>query len=206
MLKFGKGVPPPAKLEDIIDDLCENEKIKYSDNTTDIITFSRAGLTAQQKSSLTPSYPQGSTSLDVDLIYQINSYDADKNLTKTQLFVLSCVKKNDGFIYGVYFDVFNQQSFEIDQLIKSPQPIQLSSTAQLITSNYLEVYNNVLGTTFILGLSTKNEQTYASLQYADKSHYFYENLSPNGIENPNLPKTSLTGLSKNLLSVKSNTC
>jgi hypothetical protein len=69
---------------------------------------------------------------------------------------------------------------------------------KFIFDNYVEVYNNVLGTTVILGLD--NKKPYASLQYRDnKSKYYFENLEISGIAEPNYPKTCLIGLSKNLL-------
>ena len=198
MQKIGKGVPSPAKLKDIIDDLFENEKIKHHNDTEEILTFSRAKLTNQQKSSLASNYPSGLVALDVDLIYQIDIYDANDDLSTTKLNLVSFVKKNDGFIYGVYFKVLNQDRFEIEQLKKSKESIQLSNNAEFVNDNYLEVYNNIFGTTFILGLSTFDQEISASLQYTHKSLYFYENLLPNGIEDPKIPKTILTGLSKNL--------
>ena len=198
MPKIGRGVPAPAKFKDIIDDLFENEKIKYQDETREILTFSRAKLNDQQKSSLAANYPEGLIALDVEIFYQIDIYDAHNDLSKSNLILVSFVKKNDGFIYGVYFKVLNQQRLEIEQLKKSKQPIELSNNAEFVDDNYLEVYNNIFDTTFILGLSTLNQQISASLQYTHKSLYFYENLLQNGIEDPQIPKTSLTGLSKNL--------
>src|SRR6185436_7246557 len=157
MAKVGKGVPSPAKLKNIVEDLFENEKTKYPDGTSKIFTFSRVQLTNQQKNSLIVSYPPESTALNFYVINQFDDFDAEGHLTGTDLAVVSFVKKNDGFIYGSYFDIFNQQRFDINELTKSPKPIHLSDNAKLITSNYLEVYSDILKTTFILGLSTENE-------------------------------------------------
>ena len=195
MPKVGKGVPPPAKITDIIDDLFENEKMKNPDNTRVFFTFSRAQLTDQQKQALT--YPHGLTPLDLYIVYQTDQFDEQENLISTNSTLVSFAEKGDGFTYAYYFSLSNQERLSIKQLSKSPESIQLSPNVKLTYDNYLEVYNNVLGTTIILGLST-TQPPLASLQYATKSKYFYEDLSENGINQPNLPETVLTGLSKNL--------
>lgn len=198
MPKVGKGVPSPAKFKNIIKDLFQNEKIKYQDDTKQILTFTQAKLNDQQKLSLTSSYPTGSTSLNFYIYYQINVYNSSGNLIEIEQTLVSFIKKNDGFIYGIYFNITNQQSFKIKLLRKSKKSIRLSNNVLFTTSNYIEIYNDIQKNTFILGLSTQNDNIYASLQYSHKSFYFYENLLQNGIQDATIPKTKLTGLSKNL--------
>lgn len=196
MPKVGGGVPQPAKLKDIVDDLFENERIKYPDGSREFFTFVAATLTDQQKQSLT-SLP-GSTPLDFYIYYQVDRFDVNDNLISTSQYVITYVKKNDGFIYGIYFSVSGQTRFEIKELEKSPTPIVLVETAQLTPDNYMEVYNHIFGTTFILGLSTDSTFPLASLQYTKKSKYFYEDLVSTGVDRPDLPETVLIGLSKSL--------
>jgi len=189
----GKGVPPPVSLHNIINDLFQNEKyrsrgFKYK------ITFSQAFLTKQQKSQLI--YPHGFTPLNLFIIYQIDKYN-EFELVSTEILLISFIRKHDTYIFGVYFDVINQYRFDTDELKKSSNPISLDSTARFLSAQYLELYNNVLGTTVILGLSTKDPLS-ASLQYSHNCKYFYEKLSTNGIVDPDLSTTLLTGLSKNL--------
>ena len=197
MPKVGKGVPPPAKITDIIHDLFENGKFQSPDNTDFLFTFALAELTDQQKQVLILTYPQGLTPLDVYIVYQVDQFDEEENLISTSSHLVSFVKKGDGFIYGYYYDLTDQERLSIKKLTKSSEPILLSPNVKFTFTNYTEVYNNVLGTTVILGLST-TKPPYASLQYAAKSKYFYEYLFENGIDQPNLPATVLTGLSKTL--------
>lgn len=97
------------------------------------------------------------------------------------------------YIYGCYFDVIAQERFNIDTLSCSKIPIKLSSTARFITSQYLEVYNDIKGITIIL---CKSESA-ASLQYSANNKYYYQSLTPGGLTG-NIPKTYVTHLSHNL--------
>lgn len=196
MSKVGKGVPPPAKITNIIGDLFENEKIKNLDNTRSFVTFSRAQLTNQQKKSLT--YSEGSIPTDLYIVYQTDQFDMEGNLISTSSQLISFIKKNDGFTYGYYYKLLNQKRWNIDKLAQSSEPIKLSMDPIFVFDNYIEVYHNVLGTTVILGLGTEIGAQLASLQYTHKSKYFYEILYENGIEEPTYPITILVGLSKNL--------
>src|SRR5690242_4346267 len=147
------SVPSPAKIEDIIKDLFQNEKIKNSDNTKILVVFSRAVLTDKQKAMLT--YPPDIKSLDIYLIYQTEKYDEKKRLISTNSQLVSFVKKNsDEFIYGYYFNLANQGRSDIKKLIKSEKPIKLSENVKITSEKYVEVYNRIFGKTFILGLST----------------------------------------------------
>lgn len=197
MLKVGKGVPPPAKISNIIDDLFKNEKIRNNDNTRLYITFSRAQLTEEQKNSLI--YSEEFSPLDIYIIYQTDEFDAERNLISTNSQLVSFVKKNDGFIYGYYYNLLNQKRWNINKLAKSIEPIQISRDVIFVSGKYIEAYYNVLGTTVILGLGTEIGVPLASLQYSHKSKYYYVELHEDGIDDPNIPKTILTGLSKNLL-------
>ena len=196
MSKIGKGVPPPATLNNIIKDLFENEYIKNQSNTSFDVLFSRAHLTDQQKQCLV--YPNGLTPLGLYIVYQTTKNDAESDsiLLSTQL--VSFAEKDDCFIYGVYFNLICQEKICSSKLVCSEKPIKLSCDVQFVFDNYLEVYHNVLGTTVILGLASGINNLSASLQYSHNSKYFYEELGINGIKDPNYPKTCLIGLSKNL--------
>lgn len=194
-IKIGKGVPPAAKLEDIVKDLFQNEKTTNLDLTKTLYTFSAVNLTPAQKLSIV--YPLGFNSLDYYIITQTDTYGVDKNLISTRLTLVSFAKKDNKFIYGFYYNVIGQDYIPIKHLTESRKPIDLSPAATLVTVNYMEVYNDVNGITTILGLSGVTN-IYASLQFSNKGKYYYESLSAAGIDAPNLPETELTCLSRNL--------
>lgn len=191
---MSRGLPPPAELYKVIRSLFQNEE--YNDrNTHTKITFSKAKLTPTQEKSLI--YPPGLLPIDFYIIYQIDIiYSNDKTISST-LELVSFTVNGDGYIYGVYFSVSNQPSFCISELSQSKVEIELSEQAIFNSSDYLEVYNNILGTIVILALSTLNPST-SSLQYSHGSHYKYEQLAYNGIVDTHIPKIKLTGLSNNL--------
>jgi hypothetical protein len=197
-IKIGEGVPLPAKFEDIIEDLFENEKIKITNDSRLFVLFSKVKLTEQQKKTLT--YPAGVNPIDFYIMYQTDQIDKKGNINLLSSQMVSFAKKDDGFIYGYYFNLINQKRLCYDKLTASSKEIKLCDDVEIINDNYVEVYNNVFGTTVILGLSTgtTTEVPSASLQYSHKCKYFYELLKQNGIQTPNYPKTRLIGLSKNL--------
>lgn len=193
-MSLGKGVPPPASLSNIVHDLFQNEKYRDSGFKYKV-TFSRVILTKEQKALLI--YTPGFSPIDFNIIYQTDKYN-EMGFVSTKLQLVSFVRKDRYYIHGVYFDVFNQSRLDADVLKDSKNPVELSSTARFVTSQYLELYNDVLGTTVILGLSTKDNPT-ASLQYSSQCRYFFENLSVDGLVDPDLSTTILTGLSRNLI-------
>lgn len=195
MSQIGNGVPPPATIANIINDLFENEKYINLDGTITYITFSQAHLTRKQRASLI--YPKEVSSINLYVIYQIEKVTANKNIISTDMYLVSFAKKN-GFIYGYYYNTINQKRIRIDKLTQSTKPIKLSDRSEFIYDNYIEIYNDVLGTTVILGLRD-NDISSASLQYANKSRYYYEKLLNNGLEKTDIPTTVLIGLSENLL-------
>jgi hypothetical protein len=191
--KIGEGVPSAATYEDIIKNLFQNETIK-NDNGYDLkIVFARAKLSKKQKSKL--SYPDGFTPINKYLLYQGNVYQ-NKKLVRTNIQLVSFISKNDGFIYAYYFDVLNQNPFNLSKLRKSHRKIKLANSAVFNVASYLEVYHNINGLTTILSLS--NTEPYASLQYSVGRKYYYSSLKINGIVDTHIPITKLTGLSKNL--------
>lgn len=196
MPSANKGVPPPANINEIIYGLFQNEKIKNTNETKTLVLFSAACLTDKQKKSLT--YPENMTPIDLYLVYQTDKYDNNDNLKSTTIQLVSFVKKNTDLIYGVYFNLDDQPRYDPCDLTKSSKPINLSNNAIAINSDYLEAYNDINGTIVILSLSTQPGHITSSLQYSNKSKYYYEELSRNGIVLPLFPETKLTGLSKNL--------
>jgi len=187
------SVPPRANLNDIIEDLFENEIIK-SDGLIEHFTFSDVNLTKEQQNLLV--YPPGFVPMH---IYILQQYDANTGINfTTDLSIASFVKNGDGYIYGYYFDITDQSRFDIEDLTESKHAVTLDPSAKFTADTYLEVYNNVLGKTMILGLK-RNNPPYATLQYAHSGRYYYELLRSNGIDNPQYPPTKLIGLSKNLL-------
>lgn len=191
------GVPPPAALINIINDLFQNEKIKTQHDTRFIILFSRVHLSEDQKQGLV--YPSGMTPIGFYVMYQTEKIDAEGNSVLLGSQLVSFVEKTDGFIYGYYFNLIGQKKLSYKTMVESCKPIEITSDVQIIPSDYLEIYHNVLGTTIILGLSSEpNKSPSASLQYAHKSKYYYEAMGTDGIQDPNYPTTHLIGLSKNL--------
>jgi len=195
MPSVGKGVPPPLKLERVLSDLYQNQKTKNIDGTKTRFSFSKAELSQVQKDSLAPSVPAGYEALDFFVVYQITDFDKDGTVTGYKLSLVSFVRK-EGFTYGYYFDVTNQQKFEIKDLEKSHKPVEFSDAAVFTTSNYVEVFHDIRGTSVILAFD--QNRPYASLQYGHAGRYFYEELVLDGIVQPDLPVTHLTGLSENL--------
>jgi hypothetical protein len=190
-MSIRNGIPPPASFSNIIFDLFQNQENEFNGLKT-IVTFSKVSLTDDQKSQLT--YSQFFEPLDFYIIYQTDIYNGSE-LISTKLELVSFIKLGN-YIYGAYFDVFAQPRFEIDYLKSSKEPVNLLPTVRFITSQYLELYNCVLGITIILGLNTSDSTS--SLQYSHNCKYFSEDLSIYGIDVSHLGPTILTGLSTNL--------
>lgn len=195
-IKIGKGVPPPAKFCQVIKDLFQNEITNNINQTKTIFTFSLADLTVDQKASII--YPDGFSSVDVYLIYQIDTFDLEGTLLSSSDELISFVKKNDKFYYAFYYNIFAQTRIPVEELTKSHKAVSLSPIATFVTASYMELFNDINGTTTLLGLSTAIDNIYSSLQYSHKDLYYYEKLTVNGIAEVDLPKACLTGLSKNL--------
>lgn len=194
-VKIGKGVPPSAKFDKIIEDLFQNEKT-IDENKKIIITLSLAEITSEQKQSLI--YPLGFNPLHIYIIYQTDTLNANKEIINTVIRLVSFANKNDKFIYGFYFDIFAQNRFSIKLLKESCKAIPISPNARFLVINYIEVYNDVVGTVVILALFNGIDGPFAGLQYSHKDHFFIERLFQRGISQTNLPKIDLTGLSQNL--------
>ena len=193
MIKVGKGVVPPAKLEDVIEQLFKNEKYTYPDGSKYIYTFAKAVLTDEQQSLLT--YPSVYHPIDFYIVYQIDEIDANCENVSTKVRLMSFVSKDDGFIYGYYFDVSGQSRYNVESLEDSKLLIQLSPLCTFTSSNYFEVYNNINGIITAVGIS--EDTGFASLQYSDEKRYFYQDFMIDGIADTMIPKTKLTGLSRN---------
>jgi hypothetical protein len=187
------SLPLPAKFNAIVEDLFQNEVIKTTEGK-EFYTFSDLALSEDQQKSLV--YPNGFFPINLYILGQVDAY-LGKNFT-TSISITSFIKNGDGYIYGYYFDITNQPRFEIEVLKKSKEPVTLDPAAQFNPSNYLEVYNNVVGRTTILSLDGVNVPPYATIQYRHKDYYYYELLTPTGINYPQFPPTKLLGLSKNL--------
>jgi len=186
------GSPCPLSLERIFTDLFQNQKLRFSSEKEQFITFSKVVLTKDQTSRLT--YPEGYEPLNIYLLQQVD--DFVNGTSTTQLKLTSFVKKGDQYIYGFYFTILNQPSFSIPILTNSKQEIMLAEYVQFVWENYLEVYNDVIGTGVILGFSTN--PYYASLQFSHCNKYYYQSTNLNGVLDPNIPKTHMLGLSKNI--------
>jgi len=194
------SLPPRANLSAIIKDLFQNEKVK-TESAKYYETFADVYLTDDQQKQLV--YPQGFFPMNIFVLEQNDAY-VGQNFS-TYLSIASFVKNGDGYIYGYYFQVINQERFEIEDLVNSKQPIVLSPSAGFVSINYLEVYNNVLGTTMILSLGTP-DIPYATLQYRQCNNYYYETLYNQGISDPTFPPIQLLGLSKSLIGYTEQHC
>jgi len=185
----------PASFRNIVDDLFENQKFHTNDNVQYKQTFSQVVLNDAQKAQIV--YPIGYTPLNFFIIYQTDKY-ADHTFVSYQLDMVSFVRKSDGYIYGYYFNVNDQDRFRTNILKDSPKPITLSDTARIIPSQYLEVYNKINNSTVILSTSFNPDNIYATIQYSYDSRYVYQQLLPSGLSIFNGDDPVLTGLSKNL--------
>lgn len=187
------GVPAPASIQAILRDLFANEHYKHK-CVEEIATFSLLRLSKCQKEKLT--YPCGFKPLNLFLLTQTDRYESECK-RETKLAVISFAKKEcSKFIYGFYFNLADQERFHVRRLWDDCHRVELCDKATFTFDKYVEVYNCVKGTTVILGNST--EPVYSTLQYADEEHYFYEELTAEGIKEPRLKKTELCGLSKNI--------
>ena len=187
------GVPPPAAIRDIIKDLFQNEHYKH-DKVEDIITFSLAKLTQEQKDKIT--YPSGFKPLELYLIYQTDHYQEGSE-RQTSLSLVTFVRKEDSeYVYALYYDIANQDRYHVEELWDSYHRIILSDNVTFTYSQYLELYNKVKKTTELIGYSAN--PPYVSLQYSKDDKYYYEELSATGLTIPDLAETDLCGLSVNL--------
>jgi len=185
----------PASFRDIVKDLFQNQKFHTNDNVQYKQAFSQVSLTDAQKAQIV--YPEGYTPINFFIIYQTDKY-ADHTFVSTELDMVSFVRKSDGYIYGYYFDIFDQDRYRTAVLIDSVRPVALSDNARIVPSQYLEVYNDINDSTIILSLSTDSSNTYATLQYSHEGRYIYQQLRPNGLNIFNGDDALITGLSKNL--------
>lgn len=182
-----KRIVNPVSIGTVIQHLFQNEKAKKGyDDDVQKIYFSKCSLSSQQKQGLT--YPEGFLPLDIYIIQQNDQSD---------LTLISFLKKSDDLIYGTYFSVQNQEPFDCKILTDSKKPIQLSDSSTFTSTNYIEVYHDVDGTTTIMGLKNSPTQPYSTIQYARHHKYYYIALYSDGIDEPT-PRYKLTGLSKNL--------
>jgi hypothetical protein len=183
-----KGIGNPVSLDTVIRDLFQNEKVKKGrEDEVQKVYFSKASLSPHQKQGLI--YPNGFVALDTYLIQQNDQSD---------VILVSFIKKSDTFIYGAYFSVNNQLPFDSKILTESKKPIPLCESATFESNDYLEVYQEVVGTTTILGLKSSLDQPYSTIQYSHHHNYYYTSLSNTGIIDSTPPRYKLLGLSKNL--------
>ncbi len=199
MSELGKGLTHPAKFEDIIEGIFQNEKIKYEDDSRVKLIFAEASLTAPQKAALV--YPSGFSPLGAYVIYITNESGPldDETPISSEATLVSFARKTDDFIYGFYFDVTGAV-FDAETLDKSKDPIVIPLTAVMAPSTYRELYTEVNDTTVALGFSTSPSE--ANLQYSHGSKYFYTNVGVNGITDLLIPKTELDGLSHTMKDLK----
>lgn len=185
----------PASFSDIVKDLFQNQKFHTNDNVQYKQAFSQLSLTDAQKAQIV--YPEGYTPINFFIIYQTDKY-ADHTFVSTELNMVSFVRKSDGYIYGYYFDILAQDRYRTAVLIDSVRPVTLSDNARIVPTQYLEVYNDINGSTIILSLSTDSTNLYATLQYSHEGRYIYQQLRPTGLTIFNGDDAFITGLSKNL--------
>ena len=198
-MPIGKGVPPPAKLENVIKDLLQNQKTTNIDNSKTFTTFSHVNLTDAQKALLI--YPSGFTPLDLYVLIQVDQFNVGEELVGTIHQLISFSQKDEKFFYGHYFDMGSQGRFLIKVLSESRKPIDLAATATFTPLNYRELYNDVNGTTVIISLFIDDlspSNSFAGMQYTHRDSYYYERLRANGVVDPILPKISQTDLSENM--------
>lgn len=188
------GIPPPVSLQDIINNLFQNEIFKSSDSDVNIFSAAKVNLTPDQILQL--GYTGGYEPLNKYLIYQIDNF---KNhvLTSSTLTLVSFthIYTTDPYVYGYYFSVKNQPRFDISTLINSKDGVNLIPVSTFNVQNYVELYNDVNGTTTILGINTTSPG--ASLQFRCRCNYYFQDFTPTGLD-PDILPTKLTGISKSL--------
>lgn len=195
------SLPKHAKLDSIIKDLFQNEVVT-SDALKEYFTFSDLILTDDQQKQLL--YPTGFVPMNIFVLQQVDSKIGTNSSNRMSM--VSFVKKNDGYIYGYYFDITNQPRIKKSELTNSKHPIKLKNTVQFVPVSLLEIYNFIFGTTVILSLGFNSNNPYATLQYSQCDKYYYESLNQNGIINPQYPITKILELSKNLHKYTKDSC
>ncbi len=182
------SLPKRAKLHNIIQDLFQNEVIE-GERFKEYYTFSDLHLTDEQQKIL--SYPLDFIPMNIFVLQQVDSWIGQN--FKSRQSIVSFVGKNDGFIYGYYFNIGDNSSdkdsyFDRKVLIKSSAPIKLDPETKFQPVKLLEVYNIVNSLTQILslGLSVNgSDSVYATLQYSKNHMYYYEVLGSSGINQSN---------------------
>lgn len=195
-MSLGRSIPNSASIEHIIKDIFRNQKYTDYDSLKCKVTYSRVNLSDTQKVQLI--YKPGFQPMNYYIIYQRDKY-LRGNIASTSLHLVSLIYKDPDYIYGAYFDVINQPQYDLYTLKRSKIIQELSYDAKIVPSLYLEVYYNISGKVFILGISDDdNDTSLASLQYSHKNTYFCGGLSIDGINVPETKHIKLTSLSKNL--------
>lgn len=180
-------------LSDILSNLFQNKISHKSDQKTVKTIFSRVHLADIFNDSLV--CPERHKLLDTFLVCQTDTF-IDNKLTENMIQLISFLMR-DGYIYGYYYHVLNHNKYDYNTMIKSKHPITLEATAAIMYSGYLEIYNDINGIPISLGLSS--DPLSASLQYGHKSNYYHETLTNVGLSDISIPKTKLTGISRNIL-------
>lgn len=184
----------PAKLDEIVNALFKNQKF-FSEGFFYKQTFSRIIFNVNQLPLLI--YPGGFFPLNYYIIYQTDKYQ-NKNIISSQLQLVSFLSKNDGYIYGYYFDITGQPRYNPECLKNASCPLMIPPTAVFTPSNYLESYNKINGEIFILSLGSSPDNIYATIQFSECKRYTYQQLGPTGLAYLNDPDPIIGELSCNL--------
>jgi hypothetical protein len=193
------GSIPPASLHKLIEHLFSNQKTRLDATTQIYLTASQVSLTPDQVAQII--LPDGATSLNFYLIYQLDKYVAGERVSSLLTLVAFFTKNH--YINGLYFDVVAQPRFSRSVLAKSCPPVTLLDTARMISQSYLESYVKVNGVTALLGLSFSPDNIFTNLQYSVHCRYFNQTLKSEGVDDTGYlsAPTKVLGISCNLQGV-----
>lgn len=178
-------------LETIILNIFQNKRTLNSYGLEEYSIYSYLNLNDSQINQLT--YPPNFKPLGIYILEQVMT-----NIVTSQS-IISFVMK-EGYIYGIYFGITNQQSFCIEDLTNSKNSVCLDTECKIIRDEtYLEVYNNV--NCIIVVTSFCSNPLHTTFGYPYQGKYYYEVLSLEGIQNLDESVIHLTGISKNLTNI-----
>lgn len=191
-IKMSIGVLPlPATLNQIIPNLMNNYKTTDISNNDVFIAVTKLTLSDKQKSQL--SYPDTMDVLDEYYLQQIFTEDV------VSPYLLSFTRIRD-FIFGVYFNVENFETFDLEKMVGSKNPLFLPDNVQFKSSFYIESYFNIDGLIILNGFNFETDNVYSSIQYMQDGKFYNGSINNNGIIESHFTRGTayITGLSKNL--------
>lgn len=143
-----------VKLRDVIRELALNYKAKNNSIKT---YFSLVDLSFEQQYYLiVPSY---FNYLKTNVLIQTNKYNTNGIIIESTMSLMIMVEKDDGYVYGLLYNIVNQKPYTEIQLLCSKYPLLIDNRATFINTNIIESYINIDGR--VVSISNANTTTFA---------------------------------------------